>query len=179
MSALPNTTARSGATAPDCAREPASIRSGQRRFRRSRARPTGRPASRTAGLVAGPAFRDFPQSQQQDRQPQRNIDEEHPSPRTVLDEPSAQHGTDRRGDRREARPRPDRAAALLLGKISADQSQAAGDKQRPADSLEAPGNNQLPDVGRAVRTRPRQRRRARHRQRRSCGGRTGPPKTRR
>ena len=66
----------------------------------------------------------------------------------MLDEPSTQHGTDRGGDRREAGPRPDGAAALLLGKISADQSQAAGDQQRPADSLEASGHNQLPDVGR-------------------------------
>ena len=33
-------------------------------------------------------------------------------------------------------------------KISADQSQAAGNKQRPAYSLETPGNNKLPDVGR-------------------------------
>ena len=80
--------------------------------------------------------------------PSGKIDEEHPSPRTVLGEPSAQHGTDGGGDRREAGPRPDGAAALLLGEIGADQSQAAGDQQRAAYSLEAPGNNQLPDVGR-------------------------------
>ncbi len=48
----------------------------------------------------------------------------------------------------EAGPRPDRAPPLLLGKISADESQAAGHKQRPANSLETPRNNKLPDVGR-------------------------------
>ena len=111
----------------------------------------GQQAARPVELLAwaaGPAFRDFPQSQHQDDQPQRKIDEKHPSPRTVLGEPSAQHRTDRGGDRRESGPRPDSATALLLGKISADQSQAAGDKQRPAYSLKAPGDNKLPDVGR-------------------------------
>src|SRR3984893_172500 len=64
----------------------------------------------------------------------------------MLDEPSTQHRTDGGGDRREARPRPDSAAALLLGKIRTDQSQAAGDKQGSAYSLEAPGNSQLADI---------------------------------
>ena len=98
--------------------------------------------------VLSPALRDFPQSKPQHRHPQRNIDEEYPSPRTMLDEPSTQYGADRSGDRGEAGPRPDRPPALLLGKISADESQAAGYKQRATDSLETPGNNKLPDVGR-------------------------------
>jgi len=99
-------------------------------------------------LVAGPALRDFPQSEKKDGQSQRNIDEKHPSPRTVFGEPSTQHGTDGSGDRREAGPRPDGATALFLGKSSADKSQAAGNKEGRAYPLEAPGHNKLPDVGR-------------------------------
>src|SRR5437879_120420 len=66
----------------------------------------------------------------------------------MLRKPATQHRTDRGGDGRETRPRTDGAATILLRKISADQSQATGDKQRSADSLEAPGNNQLPDIRR-------------------------------
>ena len=58
-----------------------------------------------------------------------------------------------------ARPR------SLLRKIGADQGQAAGDKQRPADSLEAPRDNQAARCRAPVRTRPRLSRRSRRRRR--------------
>src|ERR1700749_1659214 len=66
----------------------------------------------------------------------------------MLSKPSPQHRTDGRCDRGEAGPRPARAAAFLLGKTGADQSQAARDQQSPADSLKTSRDNQLLDVGR-------------------------------
>ena len=66
----------------------------------------------------------------------------------MLGKPSTQHRANRSSDRGETRPCPDRTTALLLRKIGADQRQAAGNQQRPADSLDAPGNNELVDVRR-------------------------------
>src|SRR6202020_2118235 len=56
-------------------------------------------------------------------------------------------GTDIGGDGGEARPSSDRAATLLFGKTSTDQTQAPRNKQRPADSLAASGYDQYLDIG--------------------------------
>src|SRR5579862_2238861 len=66
----------------------------------------------------------------------------------MLDEPSTEYRTNRGRDRGEAGPRPDRPPTLFLGKISADESQAAGYQQRPSNALETPRDNKLPDVRR-------------------------------
>ena len=102
-------------------------------YRRQQA---ARPVEALPGVAAA-ALRDLPYGQTKHRQRDRNIDEEHPSPRTVLGEPSAQHRADRGGDGSEAGPCANRAAALLLRKIGADQGQAAGDEQCAADPLQS------------------------------------------
>ena len=107
-------------------------------------------ATRPVELPArgGFPFRDLSQSYQKHRQPHWKIDEEHPSPRTVLGEPAPQHSADSGGDRGETRPRSNGVAALALSEVRADQGQAAGDQQRAAYSLQAPGQNHLADVRR-------------------------------
>ena len=65
----------------------------------------------------------------------------------MLDQPTAQHRPDRGGDGAEARPRPDRAAAFLDGKGTADQSETAGHEERGAESLRGARRDQLADRG--------------------------------
>jgi hypothetical protein len=176
MSAPPNTTAQSGATAPTA---PAagidSIRQNDS-AEAERSQQAARPVEPLAS-VTGPAFRDFPQSKPQDRQPQRKIDEKHPSPRTVLVNHPPSTGPIAAVIDGEAGPRPDSAAALLLGKISADQSQAAGDQQRPAYSLEPLATISCRMLGASPHQAEATEKSATP-ARRSCGGRTGPLKTR-
>ena len=100
----------------------------------------------TLALIAGLAFRDFPQGKQQNASPsgrliknthlQETCSVNHPpstGPMAAVIDVKPDHVP-------MARPR------SFSEKIRADQSQAAGDKQRPADSLDSSGNNQLEDI---------------------------------
>src|SRR5579872_4995191 len=71
------------------------------------------------------------------------INEEHPMPREMLDEPSAQHRAKRRGDCREARPCPDGLTPRLFVKGSADHCQTTGDKKCRTNPLNATRDYQL------------------------------------
>src|SRR5262249_13161340 len=106
-----------------------------------------RPICSRSGVTAA-AFRNLPRGQNQDDQPEWEINEEYPSPRAVLDEPSTKHGTYRGCDGCESGPGANRASPFLLDEISADQSQATRDKQCAAYSLKTPGQNQLANIRR-------------------------------
>ena len=67
----------------------------------------------------------------------RHVDQEGPGPRIVIDQEAAEHRPDRGRDAAEPRPGADGPAALLLGKRSADERQAAGHQQGAADALHA------------------------------------------
>ena len=68
----------------------------------------------------------------------------------MLGKPSSQHRTDGCGYGGEPGPGSDRAAAVILGKISADQRQTTGDEQCSTNPLYASGNNQPSNIGRAA-----------------------------
>src|SRR5438876_3650952 len=92
------------------------------------------------------AFGNMPKRNGDYRCRKREIDEKDPAPGGVLNEPAAQHRTNRGGDRRETRPRADRLAAALLVEGRADDCEATGYEQRSSDTLNAPRDYQLLNV---------------------------------
>src|SRR4029077_11577319 len=65
----------------------------------------------------------------------------------MFDQPSTHHRTDAGGDRAEARPGSDGAAAFVLCERSADDGETAGNEERRAKSLKCAGEDELTDVG--------------------------------
>src|SRR5437016_12120938 len=92
------------------------------------------------------AYGNAPQRKGDYRCRKREIDEKDPAPGSVLNEPAAQHRTNRGGDRRETRPCADRLAAALLVEGRADDCKAAGHEQRSSHTLNAPRAYQLLNV---------------------------------
>src|SRR5689334_16347945 len=92
------------------------------------------------------AFGNAPKRNGDYRRRKWEIDEKDPAPRSMLNEPTAQHRTDRGGDGSETRPRADRLAAAFLVEGRADDCEAAGHKQRCSYTLNAPREYQLLNV---------------------------------
>src|SRR5215216_6004473 len=65
----------------------------------------------------------------------------------MLNEPAAEHWSDRRSDRRKSRPRSYRFAALFFVKGRTDQCETSRHQEGAADSLHCASNDQLFDVG--------------------------------
>src|SRR5579884_2232035 len=82
----------------------------------------------------------------QDGDGQRQVDEERPPPREMLDEPPTEHRAKCRGDRGEAGPGADRPAAILaVGKRGGDQGKAARNEERSTNAFRPSSDNELPD----------------------------------
>src|SRR5207302_1380431 len=94
------------------------------------------------------AFGNTPQRNSDYRCRKREIDEEDPAPGGMLNEPAAEHRTDRGGDRRETRPPADRVAAAVLVEGRADDCKAAGHAPRSSHTLNGPPSAQ-PSNGRS------------------------------
>ena len=92
----------------------------------------------------------------QDRE--REVDQEDPPPRRVVDEQPADQRSERRGDAAEARPGADGPAPVLRAERSLDHRQAAGCEERAADALQHPGRDQHLGVRRQAAHQGRQRR---------------------
>src|SRR5436190_11915009 len=86
--------------------------------------------------VAG--FGNAPQRNGDYRCRKREIDEKDPAPGSVLNEPAAQHRTNRGGDRRETRPCADRLAAALLVEGRADDCEGYRVRAAQLRHLECP-----------------------------------------
>ena len=89
------------------------------------------------------AFRYVAQRQHQGCNGERNIDEERGAPRPVIDQPTAEHRTERHGDGRCGGPRSDGLAALALLERCADDRQTPRHQQRAANALDRTGHDQL------------------------------------
>src|SRR5207249_11620805 len=89
------------------------------------------------------AFGNAPQRNGDYRCRKREIDEEDPAPVDMLNDPAAQHRTNRGGDRRETRPSADRLAAALLVEGRADDCNATCHEQRSSHILNAPSDYHL------------------------------------
>src|SRR5580692_788683 len=74
------------------------------------------------------------------------IEEKHPPPGNVLDEPASKHWADSGSDRRETRPCTDRRAATSLVERRADDCQTAGHEESSSYTLNAPRDNQLRNI---------------------------------
>ena len=72
------------------------------------------------------AFGNMHDGDEDDGRCERKVDEEYPAPGGMLNQPSAEHGAERRGDGGEAGPGSDGAAALRFGERRADNGEAAG-----------------------------------------------------
>jgi hypothetical protein len=93
----------------------------------------------------------------------RDVHQEHPSPRERVDEPTAEERADRARDPRETRPRADGASAIGVVERRADDRETAGNQQGARRALRAAGNGEHDGVGReaARDARGRERRQAR------------------
>ena len=117
-----------------------------------------RPVESVRG-VSGSRLRDAPDRDREDDEGKREIDEEDPAPRQVLNEPSSKHGTERSRNRGEPGPRPDGSTALCLWKRRADERQAARHEQRGAHTLQSASRDELTNgIGKGRTTRTRRRR---------------------
>jgi len=79
---------------------------------------------------------------------QRNIQQEDRTPRHLVDQPAAEHGTSRRRQRADTRPGPDRMAALMVVKSGTKHREAGRYQQCGAQSLNRAADNEHRDVGR-------------------------------
>src|SRR5450432_1915333 len=95
-------------------------------------------------FVAG-TFRHAPVGNGNHGKRERKIDEKDCTPGDVFDQPTAEHGSYRRGDSAKARPRADGASAIFFAKGTADKSETAGHEQRRAQSLRHAHRDELPD----------------------------------
>src|ERR1035438_4778350 len=91
----------------------------------------------------GAAFGNMPQRNNDDDDGEGEIDEEDPSPGSMLDEPAAENGPEGGGDGGETGPCADGLAAAGLIEGGTDNGEAAGDEERGADSLNAAGEEKL------------------------------------
>jgi hypothetical protein len=75
------------------------------------------------------------------------VDEEDPSPRRDLDQPSTEERPRCARDARQAGPGADRPAAVLGPECGLQDGETAGGEQRAANTLQRPGRDQGLDVG--------------------------------
>ena len=101
-----------------------------------------------AGRRAGRAVGDAPVHHAQDKQGQRRIEEEHPAPRAMVNNPPPDNEAQGRRDRNSARPGANRPTALPVREGGPEQGQAVWDQQGAAHALSDPGDDQGLDVGR-------------------------------
>src|SRR5580692_8378118 len=78
----------------------------------------------------------------------REIDEEHPAPRSMLDQPSPEHRPNSGSDCGEAGPGADCLSAAFLVERCADNRKAARNEQCSSHALNASGDDQLMNVQR-------------------------------
>src|SRR5437773_12521033 len=97
-------------------------------------------------FVAG-TFRDAPIANDDDDDGEWKIDEKDRAPGELLDQPAAEDWSNSGSNRTKARPGADRASAIFLAKRTADDGEAAGDKQRRPESLGSGGDYQRADSG--------------------------------
>ena len=101
--------------------------------------------------VSGTRLRDAPDRDREDDEGKREIDEEDPAPRQVLNEPSPKHRTECGGHRGEPGPRPYRSTSLCLRKRRTDERQTARHEQRGAHALHGASRDELTNrVGKAA-----------------------------
>ena len=93
--------------------------------------------------MSGARLWDAPDRDCEDDEGEREIDEEDPAPRQVLNEPSPEHGTERSRNRGEPGPCPYCSTALCLRKRRTDERQAARNEQRGAHTLQGASRNEL------------------------------------
>src|SRR5438270_12471270 len=82
-------------------------------------------------------FRNVPCGNGNYRGGQRKINEECPTPGSVLHKPTTEHGADGGGDGGETGPGSDGLAAAVFVEACADDGEAAGDKQGRSYALNA------------------------------------------
>src|ERR1700737_66079 len=111
-------------------------------------------------LDAGAAgFRDAPERDRHHRAGKREIEEERPAPRAMLDKPSAKDRTESGRNRGKSGPRANGPASGLLAaprvvvERCADDCEAAGNQQRRPDSLNATRHHKLLDARRKTASR--------------------------
>src|ERR1700686_3430356 len=94
--------------------------------------------SRRAGRIV--AFIHETERQADDDHSQRYVEKERCSPAHVLDEPTADHRTERRGNRAEPGPSSNRPPALSVVERRADDRETSRHQEPRADSLQGPGH---------------------------------------
>src|ERR1700687_1572723 len=80
------------------------------------------------------------------RRRNRKIDEEHPAPGSMLNQPTAEHRPDSGGDRGEPGPGADRLSAAFLLERCTNNRKAARNEQRSPRALNASSDDQLMNV---------------------------------
>ena len=99
------------------------------------------------------AFIHEPERQHEHDGRERHVQEKHGAPADVFDQPAADDRADRRRDRAESRPRPDRPSAIGVVERGADDREAARHEEGGADALQrAAGDEVRGDAARPQRT---------------------------
>ena len=91
----------------------------------------------------GTRLADDPQTHDEAKDPDRDVDEEDGSPADVLNEVSAERRTQREGETRDAGPDSDRLRALVGRERHRQDRQRSRHEQRTADALEASERDQV------------------------------------
>ena len=94
-------------------------------------------------MIFVPTFRNAIERNEQDNRRQWQVDEKDRAPGDLLDQPTADHGTDRRGDGGESGPSANRAPAIFIGKRRTDDGEAAGNQQCATDTLNSASKNEF------------------------------------
>ncbi len=89
-----------------------------------------------------------PQQHHEGREDERDVEQEDPTPRRVVDQPPAAVGAEGGPERCQARPDADAASAIGTAQGPVEQGEAARDDQGAAHALDQPGGDQGADRGR-------------------------------
>ena len=92
------------------------------------------------------ALRNPPEQEKEGGQGDGEVQEEHPAPGGMVDQPTAEHGTKGSRHRTEAGPGSDGPPSFLRGKRGRDDGEAAGHDQRRAGPLKSTGHDERPNA---------------------------------
>ncbi len=106
------------------------------------------PRRAAAAPTPGARTRHPPEEQAEHGHGDREVQEERPAPREVLDQPAAEDGPEGGGDRAGGRPRPDGEPSLLFGERRAQDGEAARHEERRTHALHRARDHELPHTAR-------------------------------